>query len=337
MKNFSYTPIYSFEDESINKELLIKGKIPTFDTLNQVVINKQAYNTLNKKLKFDCLNSYLRINDQQSYSFPTGNEETPYVTDYFAFDRLVQIVGVVDEVGFLNTPKIFYSYLAMDDYIGETIINNLSKFADETTWKDKVLDSLGNEQLSSYACRLFLKDCNNISSIKKLKSILGENFSVTCNGLTVEETLLQLVNAASIGMEVFLVIALVGMVLILGIVSFASYNEDIKDSAILLCCGARRDDIAFIYIVESLIIGLISVVISFVLAFALTKPTNLLISHFTSLKEIINIPFMTFHNRFLLFPLIIVFSTMLICLLATYLPIGFSKKISLKEELKEND
>ena len=337
LKNFSYTPIYSFEDESINKELLIKGKIPTFDTLNQVVINKQAYNTLNKKLKFDCLNSYLRINDQQSYSFPTGNEETPYVTDYFAFDRLVQIVGVVDEVGFLNSPKIFYPYLAMDDYIGETIINNLSKFADETTWKDKVLDSLGNEQLSSYACRLFLKDCNNISSIKKLKSILGENYSVTCNGLTVEETLLQLVNAASIGMEVFLVIALVGMVLILGIVSFASYNEDIKDSAILLCCGARRDDIAFIYIVESLIIGLISVVVSFVLAFALTKPTNLLISHFTSLKEIINIPFMRFHNRFLLFPLIIVFSTMLICLLATYLPIGFSKKISLKEELKEND
>ena len=337
IEDFSYLPIYSFIDKSTNHDLLIKGKIPTFDTLNQVVINQHAYESLNKKLKFDSLNSYLRIKEQQKYSFQTDDPEKPYVDDYFVFDRLVQIVGVVKEISFLNTPKIYYSYQAMDVYMNETILNNLSVYKGDTSWKDMVMDSLDNEPISSYSCRLFLKDFSKLSSLRNISSKLDDNFTVTCNGLTVEETLFSLVDAASIGMEVFLGIALVGIVMILGIISFASYNEDIKDSAILLCYGARRDDIALIYVSESLILGLISVAISFLLGFLLTRPVNLLIEHFTSLINPIEIPFERFLGHQYLFPLLIVGATMFICFLATYLPIGFSKKISLKEELKAND
>ena len=67
-----------------------------------------------------------------------------------------------------------------------------------------VMDSLDNEVLSSYACRLFLKDFSKLDSLRSIKSQIGEEFSVTCNGLTVEETLFTLVGAASIGMEAFL-------------------------------------------------------------------------------------------------------------------------------------
>ena len=335
--NISYTPVYSFIDESSKRDLLIKGKIPTFNTLNQVVINQQAYELLNKKLKYDSLNSYLRIKEQQNYSFQTGDSEKPYVEDYFVFDRLVQIVGVVKEINFLNTPKIFYSYLAMDKLMNESSLSNLSEYKGDTTWKDAVMDCLDNEQLSSYACRLFLKDFSNLSSMKTVNDLLDDRFKVTCNGLTVEETLVSLVDAASIGMEIFLGIALIGIALILGIISFASYNEDIKDSAILLCCGARRDDIALIYVSESLIIGLISVVISFALGTFLANPVNELIEKFTSLIGVIDIPFKSLNGKPFLFPTLIVIVTMLVCLFATYLPIAISKKISLKEELKEND
>ncbi|MBQ6730300.1 MAG: ATP-binding cassette domain-containing protein [Bacilli bacterium] len=335
--NFSYSPIYSFSDASINRDLLIKGKIPSFDTLNQVVVNQVAYRTLNNLFKYDSLNSVLRIKEQQSYSLATGDGEKPYVTDYFVFDRLVQIVGVVKEVEFLNSPKIFYSYLAMDDYMNEAVLNNLSVYLGDTTWKDAVIDSMDNDPLSSYSCRLFLKDAQKISSMKSIKNIISEQYSVTSNGVTVEETLLTLVNAASVGMEVFLGIALVGVVMILGIISFASYNEDIKDSAILLCYGATRDDIAMIYVFESIMVGIISVVVSFLVSVLITKPINLLIERFTSLINVINIPFLEFHNRTLLFPLLIIGATLFICVIATYLPIGFSKRISLKEELKAND
>ena len=144
-------------------------------------------------------------------------------------------------------------------------------------------------------------------------------------------------DAASVGMGVFLAIALVGIVLILSIISFASYSEDTKDSAIMLCYGASHDQVALIYVFESIMIGLVSVTLSFVIGLLISKPMNLLIEKYTSLISSIDIPMLRFHNHTLLFPFLIVISTMLICVLATYLPIGFSKKISLKEELKTND
>ena len=337
IENISYLPIYSYVDQSIDHNLLIKGKIPTFDTLNQVVVNKQTYQLLNKKLKFDSLNSFLRIQETHAYSFPTGDAEKPYVMDYFTFDRLVQIVGVVKEIDFLNSPKVFYSYLAMDEYMEETVLNNFSTYQDSTSWKDKVIDSLDNEPLSSYSCRLFLKDFSNLSAIRNIDNVLDDRFSVVSSGLTVEETLFKLVDAASVGMEVFLAIALVGIAMILGIISFASYNEDIKESAILLCYGARRDDIAMIYVFESVVLGLIGVFLSFLIAVLITKPVNLLIENFTSLVDVIDIPFKSFRNHRLFFPFLIIVFTVFICVIASYLPIASSKKISLKEELKAND
>ena len=336
IENISYLPIYSFEDKSTNHALLSKGKIPSFDTLNQVVINTKAYEELNKKFKFDCLNSYIRIKDQHSYSYITNNIEIPYITDYFTFDRLVQIVGVVDEISFLNIPKIYYSYTALDHYLDEVYLNNLSSYEYEISWKQRVMESQDNEDISAYTCRLFLKDYRDIDILKETKNNIVD-YVITSNALTIEETLFSLVEAASIGMEVFLVIALVGVAMIIGIISFASYNEDIKDSAILLCLGARRDDIALIYIVESMLLGLISIFLSFLISILLTKPINLLINKFTSLIEVINIPFARFYNRTLLLPIILFVGTLLICTLSTYLPIAFSKKISLKEELKAND
>ena len=336
IENISYLPIYSFEDKSTNHALLSKGKIPSFDTLNQVVINTKAYEELNKKFKFDCLNSYIRIKDQHSYSYITNNIEIPYITDYFTFDRLVQIVGVVDEISFLNIPKIYYSYTALDHYLDEVYLNNLSSYEYEISWKQRVMESQDNEDISAYTCRLFLKDYRDIDILKETKNNIVD-YVITSNALTIEETLFSLVEAASIGMEVFLVIALIGVAMIIGIISFASYNEDIKDSAILLCLGARRDDIALIYIVESMLLGLISIFLSFLISILLTKPINLLINKFTSLIEVINIPFARFYNRALLLPIILFVGTLLICTLSTYLPIAFSKKISLKEELKAND
>ena len=183
---------------------------------------------------------------------------------------------------------------------------------------------------------MFLKDYRNIDKLKTAKEEIAD-YVITSNALTIEETLFSLVEAASVGMEVFLAIALVGVAMIIGIISFASYNEDIKDSAILLCLGAKRDDIALIYIIESMLRGLIAIVLSFFISFLLTKPINLLINKFTSLIDVIDIPFKMFYNHAFFLPIIVFVGTLLICTISTYLPIAFSKKISLKEELKAND
>ena len=337
LSGFSYLPVYSFVDKSTDHALLDKGKIPVIDTLNQVVINQVAYNQLKGILKADPLNSYLRINQNGAFTFYTDDIEKPYITDYFVYDRLVQIVGVVKELTFLNTPKIFYSYVALDKYLDETLLNNLSDYQGEITWKDRVINAADNEYISNYAHKVFLKNRQDVYQFKELESALNSKYSFSCNAFIIEETLFSLVDAASVGMEVFLVIALVGTAMIIGIISFASYSEDIKDSAIMLCLGAKRDEITTLYIFENLLLGTISVFVSFVIASLIQSPINKLIEQFTSLVSIIDIPFKTFHHRPFLFPLLIVVGAYLVCFIATYLPIAFSKKISLKEVLKAND
>ena len=337
INNISYLPIYSFVDASSNKNLLIKGKIPTFDTLNQVVVNQTTYDLLKKETHQEPINTFVRIKDQHNYSYLTDKADENIITDYFTYDRLVQIVGVVEEMHFLNTPKIYYSYLALDKYMDETVLNNLSASQGETSWKTRVMEARNNEAISSYSYQLFLKDYRNANELKVLNNTLPEEYSLNSSALVIEETLFSLVDAASVGMEVFLIIALVGIALIMGIISFASYSEDIKDSAILLCLGAKRDDITSLYLVENSFVGLICVALSFAVTIFITQPINNLINHYTSLINIINIPFLRFHNHSYLFPLLIVVGALFISLMSTFIPIAFSKRISLKEELKAND
>ncbi|HHT66641.1 MAG TPA: ABC transporter ATP-binding protein/permease [Erysipelotrichaceae bacterium] len=337
IENVSYLPIYSFVDCSIDKTLLIKGKIPLFDTLNQVLINKKAYDYLKKELKCSPVNTFLVVESNNSFTYYTDDSIKPYIIDYFVFNRLVEIVGVVDEISFLNTPKVYYSYKALDRYMEQTLLNNLSVYQGETSWKDRVSNAADNEFISHYSHLLFLKNSSDVYRLKQFKKEIDEKFSIASNAITVEETLFSLVEVSRMGMEMFLAIALVGTAMIVGIISYASYSEDIKDSAILLCLGAKRKDIASIYIFESMMLGFISLIISFCVATLLIKPFNLLIQNFTSLIDVIDIPFMIFKGRTLLFPSLIVIVTTLICIVATYLPIVFSKKISLSEELKAND
>ena len=337
IKGFSYLPVYSFVDKSTDHSLLQKGKIPKIDTLNQIVINESAYALLKKETKSDPLNTYIRIKDTSSFTYYTDEIERPYITDYFVYDRLVQIVGVVKELSFLNSPKLYYSYLAMDKYMNETLLNNLSSYQGEITWKERVISAPDNEFIGNYSHKVFLKNSGDVYQLKEMKAHLDASFSLNSNALTIEETLFSLVDAASVGMEVFLAIALMGTIMIIGIISFASYSEDIKDSAILLCLGAKRDDITLLYIIENLLMGIIGITLSFMITLLVTKPLNGAIEHFTSLIEIIDVPFQSFYNHSFLFPILIVVGAFFVCFIATYFPIALSKKISLKEELKAND
>jgi len=337
INGLTYTPVYSFCDSSIDKSLLSIGKFPTVDTLAQVVINKTAYNYLKKEIKADPLHTYIRLKDSSSITYYTEDNNKPYIIDYFAYDRTVQIVGVVDELSFLNTPKIYYSYKALDKYMSETMVSNLSNYMGEISWKERVITASDNEYIANYSHKLFLKNSGDVYRLKLMKQSLKEGYSLDSNAITIEETLFQLVDAASVGMEVFLAIALIGTIMIIGIISFASYSEDIKDSAILLCLGAKRDEIIALYIFENFLLGLIGIAISFTCSILLQNPLNKLIEHFSSLIDIIDIPLLSFHGHTFLFPLLVIVGALFVCLLATYLPITFSKRISLKEELQAND
>ena len=332
LKDFTYECIYSFTGPYIDKSLLINGDLPSDDVLDEVVINQEAY----KQLKEPSMNKTLHLYHECENIYYTDNNEQPTITDYFIYDKEVKIVGVVDDLSFLSTPKIYYSYLAFKDYLSNVYLNNLSTYYEkDISWINRIDECSGADSISSYSYRLFLKDYSLIPSIEGSINQLDEPFEITCTSLTRSNALISLIDAATTGMEVFLIIALLGTSLIMGIVSFSFYSEDKKKIAILVCLGGKMGDVNDIYCTENLIIGVAAFAISVTIAPLLQLLINWIIKSFTGFEQLIKIPLLRFSNIPLGLPLIVLTATLLISILSTLLPIAFSKKISLKEELKD--
>lgn len=336
LKDYSYESIYSFTSDFINPNLLLEGELPASDSLYEVVINKEALKQFKTVFKETILGKTLKIYQENESVYYTDNDLNPVITDYFIFDKEVKVVGVVDDLNFLATPKIYYSYLALKDYLSVVYLNNLSQYLNkDVSWVNRVDEANGAESISSYSYRLFLKDYSSINTIENDVMNYPSPFVITCPSLTRSNALLDLIGAATTGMEVFLIIALIGTSLIMGIVSFSFYSEDKKTIAILLCLGGKMGDVNDIYCTENIIIAVTSFLVSISLAPLLQLLVNWIIKLSIGFEGVIKIPFLKFLNIPFGLPLIVFVSTILIAVLSTLLPILFSKKISLKEELKD--
>lgn len=331
LDNLSYVPIYSFVENTFDKSLIISGRLPFHDNLSEVMVNEKAWELLEKKPT-----SEINISSSFDYHYYVDDEIRSSITDHFIYEKTLSVLGVCEELDFLATPKIYYSYQALHDYLSLLDLPNLSNYLNrEITWSDAVITSGDTENLSSYSYRLFMKDISYINEIQNDIDLLEKPFKITCPSLLISDALLNLIQAATTGMEVFLILALIGTALILGIITFASYSEDKKQSAILSCLGASKEDLANLYLNESIIVGLISLSIAFILSFPLASIINLILQRWISFENMIVLPFRTYFDVPLLFPLIFIIGTFFVCFISTILPILMTKKVVLKKELSD--
>ena len=334
LDKISYNQVYSFTDLTTDASLLIKGVIPSIDSLYDVVINENAYKYLRDIFKSDPLDTTLNIYSDYEYHYYTEDELNPVITDYFVYEKNIHIVGVVKDFQFLATPKIYYPYVSLKELLGEYLLNNLSASVNrDVSWLEKIENSYGGEAISSYSYRLFLKDINQKNNLRDIVDSIKEPYKIDSYSLTISDSLFNLMNAASMGMELFLMIAIMGTALILGIITFSSYTDDKKISAILTCLGAERNSIFSIYLKENILVGFLSMSISMAITPVLNFILNNIIQKITTFKNLISVPWMSFLGVPLLFPLALISATFLICYFSTYIPLMFSKKISPKEEL----
>ena len=336
LKEYTYECVYSFLGDYFDKNLLLEGEIPKVDSLDYVLINEKAKKDFVKKYGFSPLGESLHINNECTYSYYTDDEYEPIVSDYFLYDKKVKVVGIVKDLNFLSTPKLYYSYVALKEYLSTVYLTNLSTYySKDISWVDRVMDSNDSDEVNSYTYRLFLKNYQDIPNLIDILSPIKEPFSYYSASYTRTDALLALINAATTGMELFLIITLIGTALIMGIVSFSFYSEDKKTIAILSCLGAKMDNINDIYCVENMLIGLIAFLVSIVLSPLLQLLINLIVHQLAGFSNIISIPFSRFLNIPLGLPVIILVGTIFVSIISTMMPIAFSKKISLKEELKD--
>ena len=336
LKDYTYQCVYSFLDNYVDRTLLVDGEYPYQDSLDCVLVNEKLNNDFKKKYRYSLIGKSLSIHYELESIFYSDDEFEPIIKDYFIYDKNVIVIGVVKDLAFLSTPKVYYSYIALYNYLFTVYMNNLSSFyGTNYSWIERISSSNNSEDISSYSYRLFLKDYKQVGKVNDTANSVAYPFVVDCPSLTRTTALLSLIDAATTGMELFLIISLLGTALIMGIVSFSFYNEDKKVIAILSCLGARMNDINDIYCLENMLIGVISFVISIIISPILQLIINLIVKKMTNFRNVISIPFLKFLNIPFSLPLIIFTGTIIISILSTLLPIIFSKKISLKEELKD--
>lgn len=329
-----FTPIYSYQGDYIDKSLIKEGVLPSSDILNEVVINLNCYKKLSDQLGYDPFGEYLHL--YHKFESVYVNEYEEEITDYFEFDINCRIVGVINELDYLNSPKIYYSYLALESYMQESVLLNLSTYYDnKITWFDRVMDAEDYSIISSYSYQLFLKDFHYRNLLFN-DSIFSE-FSFSSNSLTIANSLIGFMDAAEYALFLFLTIGVIGTLLILTIISFTNYSEDRRISAILSSLGAKNCDIENIYVNENLYSGLISLVFSLAASYPLSLLINQIIDKYIGIKNIILIPYLSFFKIPFFYPLIITAVITFLIGIATLIPIKFSKKRSLSLELKAND
>ena len=325
-------PIYNFGQESFDHSLIVKGKSINFIDAKEVIINEAAYLILSKHLGKDVLNETITINHQIEVPYYSEYEEIVYDTFYFKNDFVIS--SIVKELNYLNSPKIYYSYSLLEEVTKDNVLNNLSTYlSKKITWYDRILEADDNSYLSSYSYRLFLK--NYQSRLVEFSSInFGEHIVFSSTSLTIQNSLIDFLKVAEYGLILFLVISLIGTAIIISIISFASYSEDRKNSAILTSIGASKDNILDIYFKEAGLTGLISLFSSLVLSLGLSKLINLVIFNLVDLSNLVVIPIWSFLGIPFLFPLILFIGLFLLIGLSTIFPISFSKSKTIKGELQ---
>lgn len=328
IEGVSFAPVYSFDKLHINNSLITDGYIPSEDTLNYLIVNNSAYdllalNGIGKSIK-------ISVYSQTNY---IDLDET-IISDTFTLEFDASIVAKVDEFSYLQNPKIYYSYVALEEYVSNYLLDNLTTyFNKDITMAERLLECENFDPLTSYSYRVFPKDLSKLETVTK-KPQLTDGLSYSSSSLLIRESIINFLEAAKYGLILFLIVTLVGATLILGIISLTSYSDDHKKSAILTILGANLEDISNIYLNESLVICFVSLVVSFLLSYLLSFVVNKIINSFIDIGSLITVPLNSFLGVPFFFPLIALILTIAICLIATLLPIYFSKKISLKEELQ---
>ena len=318
--------VYNFSIESVDKNLIVLGEIPYSRNWNDVVVNKKAYEIIRDK----------DVHYKVSYENKAEIFNSSPVIDYFELEEEINILAVVDELDFLSTPKIYFDYQKIDELFEHYELENLSDIEEEKiTWKQYIEEAATDDDISSFSLRCFLTDINQKGKVEELSKYLKNEIKLTNDSLTIKEALDSLTTAATVGLDVFLVIALIGSVLILGVFSFSAYNDDKKESSILSCLGARDSEVVGIFVSESLIIVFLSFLFSTVFSCILQKPINLLLNKILDISDLIKIPFSSFLGIKGFLPLMVISLSMLVTFLFTSIPILINKKISLKKELSD--
>ena len=330
--NFQMIPMYDLTLSSYGSELLIAGH-GGGNNFDEVIVNQEFVDLIGENI----LNKAIVLKNSASTNFKTYDDEAPFIKDQLNIEKPLKVVGIIKEFPFLNSPKIYYSYYGVRDYLKGEIMENLSFYFEKPySFYDYVIDSKDDDVATSYSRLIFLTNLNDKDAFfNKIKSLSNKQLEITSSVADIKETYITFISSFSKTLLVFSIIAFVGINLILGMISLSSFLQNRKTAAILTCLGSRNSSIYKIHILENYIIIAISFWLSLLFASYAQNFLNPLLSNKFSLSSLITIPFESFLN--IKFGLIIFLAAAVVITstIFTVVPMVFYRHGYITEELRD--
>lgn len=330
--NFQFTPVYDLSLKSYGQNLLKAGRTGG-NNFEEILVNEEFAKLFDSNILY----KDIILKNTASITYKTHNENNPFIKDKFILNKPFTIVGIVKEFPFLNTPKIYYSYLGAKSFLKNQRMENLSEYLNKSiSYYDYLSTCEPDDPVGSYSSYLFLNDLSEQDQFfSRILELRGSSIEITSNVFDIKNTYDTFISSFSKTLIVFSVIAFAGINFILGMISLSTFLENKKDTAIMTCLGSRDKSIFRLYLEQNYVLIIISFALSILLALVLQKLLNPLVYSKFGLMNLISIPF----SKTFLMPYGLVIGLLIVAIIFssifTITPMMFYRKKSIADELRD--
>lgn len=335
IQKFQMVPYFYDQLNEENSSLLESGN-GVFNDFSDVIINDTMARSLGNE---NLINKTLIVNNSSPISYSTGDENIPFIKDNLNYSMKLRIVGIVKEFSFLNTPKIYYCYQHATNYLKGQILDNLSVYlGKKISYYDYIENSYNDDPVSSYSYNIFLKNKNEVEKFyKKIDQLKNENndLQITSEAYEIKNTYSTFINSFSTTLYLFISIAFLGVNFILGMISFSTFIENKKTTAIMTCLGAKNKTIYNLYLNQNFLVIFVSLFVSIMLVKLFEGKINKFLYGKFSLNNLISVPFESFFSIPYGLIIILLLIFVVVSSIFVFLPMSIYRNRSLSDELRD--
>lgn len=304
--NFTFRPIYN-----------LKQTIYSFKDLkyNQVIVNKSAYNLLNKKFEIIFEKEIL-----------TEDEHFNRAKDLLKTNKEIEIVDYVKEFEYIKEPTIYYSYTSICNFFKNVKLENASKLLKKDFY---LLDRLtfyssDYEDLSSYKYSIWVEK-EKVETIYNY--LINKGYDVYSKAITNKKSLNEIFYLIQKILLLFLVISLIIFLFLSSIILYSFLLERKKEISLYRLFSLDKERISSILIFDNYLIVLSSIIFSFLIINPLLKVINRIIYRYLPFESFLIFPKKIFFSNYDVF--LVVFSLFLLISIISQIPL----KIFFKQEI----
>ena len=309
----SYTLFFNYalytKDESWNQMAYMSGEYAftyqgqrqndAFQAAEGEGINLQISGILRLKegLSYGCLSSGLSLTEKTALAYIEGNRDSEIVQWMQSDDACFSIRGTTlylmpAETEALMDAFTLYDFMGSNIYVaqlpdtavktlgGSDGVSRVAIYANDFDHKEEVLAYLDE----------WNDRCENGGSYGGISLEEGDKITYTDTVGTLMGIMQTMIDIITYVLVAFTAISLIVSSVMIGIITYVSVVERVKEIGVLRALGARKQDVRNLFNAETFIIGLAAGLIGIGIAYALSAVISLILEGLTGIAGIASLP-----------------------------------------------